>query len=384
MGFVSGKTYRFTNNHYQSYALNVYGTNAASTGRNICLFEDTPSDVMQDWVVKENGSGYRLHSAVNDSFVLDCSDGSLSNSYKNNAHLCATSQTSTTDSRVEFEYVSDNVYKIYLPGKNLYLTATNTTLVNGLPASSISNATALKGGTGGQSNVYWATESSSDKQEWIVSPEVDGGSSPDPGPENPYENLGWRYVFRKSNGTDDVNNADGDFCYDPSGSVPPEYHKHKGIDVICPEGTNLYSPASGKVVAYGGKPFVCVWDSDTTVPADTPPDGRYQGGRGYFVVLEMDQKDPVTNKTMYIRYLHMRSLPNVYVGKRVTSSTLLGQVGNTGASDTAHLHLDITTMPLSSAPWHGDNQTASNMINPVNFFPEVQFPSSYYVVNSYI
>lgn len=176
MGFVNGTTYRFTNKYYSGHALNVYGTNAASTGRNVCLYTDTPSDIMQKWVVRTSGSGYRMHSLVNNSFVLDCSDGSLSNSYKNNAHLCATSQTSLTDSQVEFEKVSDNLYRIYLPGKNLYLTATNTNLVNNLPASSISTATALTGGTGGQSNVYWAAYSSSTKQQWTVTPSVDGGT----------------------------------------------------------------------------------------------------------------------------------------------------------------------------------------------------------------
>lgn len=187
MGFVNGKTYRFINKYYSSHALNVFGTNAASTGRNVCLFKDDDTDIMQDWVVKTSGSGYRMHSAVNQSFVLDCSDGSMSSSYKNNAHLCATSQTSTKDSQVEFKKVGDNVYKIYLPGKGLYLTATNTKLVNNLPASSIGNADALTGGTGGQSNVYWASNSTSIKQQWIVSPEVDDSGSS--GEDLPEQNL---------------------------------------------------------------------------------------------------------------------------------------------------------------------------------------------------
>lgn len=59
-------------------------------------------------------------------------------------------------------------------------------------------------------------------------------------------------------------------------------------------------------------------------------------------------------------------------------------VGNTGASDTAHLHLDISTMPLSSCPWSGNRQTYENTINPVNFFPNVKFPVNYYNIKSYI
>lgn len=176
MGFSNGTTYRFTNKAYPSFALNVYGDNAASTGRNVCLYSSNTTDIMQKWVVRTSGNGFRMHSAVNNSYVLDCSDGSLASSYAKNAHLCATSQTSTTDSQVTFQRVTDNVYKIYLPGKKLYLTATNTNRnASNLPASSIKSATALTGGTGGESNVYWASSSSSTKQQWTVSPSVDGG-----------------------------------------------------------------------------------------------------------------------------------------------------------------------------------------------------------------
>ena len=187
MNFINGNTYRIKNQYYPNHALNVYGTNAASTGRNVCLYDDTPSDKMQRWVLKTCGDGFQLCSAVNNSYVLDCSDGSLTNSYKNNAHLCASSSTSATDSKVKFIEVSDDLYKIYLPGKNLYLTATNINRLNGLPASTIKTATALTGGTGGQSNVYWAAAATSEnaikKQCWTIEKYSDsssgGGTSSD-------------------------------------------------------------------------------------------------------------------------------------------------------------------------------------------------------------
>ena len=180
MNFINGNTYRIKNQYYPNHALNVYGTNAASTGRNVCLYDDTPSDKMQRWVLKTCGDGFQLCSAVNNSYVLDCSDGSLTNSYKNNAHLCASSSTSATDSKVKFIEVSDDLYKIYLPGKNLYLTATNINRLNGLPASTIKTATALTGGTGGQSNVYWAAAATSEnaikKQCWTIEKYSDSSS----------------------------------------------------------------------------------------------------------------------------------------------------------------------------------------------------------------
>lgn len=172
MNFINGNIYRIKNQYYPNHALNVYGTNAASTGRNVCLYDNTPSDIMQRWVLKTYGDGFQLCSAVNSDYVLDCSDGSLTNSYKNNAHLCKFSPKSAADNTVEFIEVSDDLYKIYLPGKNLYLTATNINRLNGLPASTIKTATALTGGTGGQSNVYWAAAATSDlaiqKQCWTI------------------------------------------------------------------------------------------------------------------------------------------------------------------------------------------------------------------------
>ncbi len=343
MGFTNGATYRFINKYYTGHALNVYGTNAASTGRNVCLYTNTPSDIMQKWVVKTSGSGFRMHSAVNSTYVLDCSDGSLSASYANNAHLCATSQTSTTDSQVQFVYVSDNVYKIYLPGKNLYLTATNTTLVSGLPASSISTATALTGGTGGQSNVYWAASSTSTKQQWTVSPNVDGGSS------NPYAALNWSYVFS------DSSNAWGYWGYSPTGnsnSNNGQPHIHWGIDIICNTGIAIRSPAAATVFETG-----------------------YSSDRGNYIVLKMNQTDPVSGRSMYVRFLHMRD-PALVTSGSVTKDRTLGYVGNSGTV-TPHLHLDINTK--TSAQGSGTGFSTANTINPVRLFPNISFPSNYYL-----
>ncbi len=224
MGFVNGRTYRFVSNAFRGYALNVYGTNAASTGRNICLFTNDTTDIMQKWVVQSSsGSHFRMHSSVNNNFVLDRSDGTLSTSYSNNAHLCSTAETSLKDSEVIFEPTdTDNVYRICLAGHNLYLTATNTKVVNNVPASAIRTSTALTGGTGGESNVYWTSKAPSSsvmgpKQEWIVSPKVDGGTES----SNPYAALKWRYVFRTASGADDTSNANGYYGYDPLAAVDP-------------------------------------------------------------------------------------------------------------------------------------------------------------------
>lgn len=369
MGFVNGRTYRFVSNAFRGYALNVYGTNAASTGRNVCLFTNDTADIMQKWVVRSSGSGrFRMHSSVNNNFVLDCSDGALDTSYKNNAHLCSTVETNLKDSEVVFEPTgTDNVYRICLVGHNLYLTATNTKVVNNVPASAIRTSTALTGGTGGESNVYWASKAPSSsvmgsKQEWIVSPKVDGV----PESNNPYAALKWRYVF------DNIQNCNGEFGYDPTRSPKG----HWGIDVICDEGIVVRAPAKGTVYAVGGSTFQHSGSPNVNISGVSE-----HKSMGYFVVLKMDDLDPVTKRPMYVRFLHFRAVPPVRYGETVSAGKLLGYVGDTGESTAPHLHLDINTK--SSNQFYGDGYTTANTINPVNFFPGVSFPAKYYNTGVY-
>ena len=175
MSFIHGHTYRLFSVAYPSLALNVYGTNAASTGRNVCLYDkdENPNDPMQKWYVtrfSENDDyGFVMRSVVNNTFVLDRSDGSVSTSYNNNAHLCKETSTTALDCRVEPINVQGNVYRICLPGRNLYLTATNGNGTN--PTSSITTQSQL---TGANKNVYWAAEATTvgsaayNKQCWTV------------------------------------------------------------------------------------------------------------------------------------------------------------------------------------------------------------------------
>ena len=92
--------------------------------------------------------------------------------------------------------------------------------------------------------------------------------------------------------------------------------------------------------------------------------------------LKMDDLDPRTEKPLYVRFLHMQDIPPVSYGARVHAGTLLGYVGNTGRSDVAHLHLDINTK--NNYQYSGEGFSNDNTINPVNFFPNVQFPANYY------
>ena len=169
MTIVNGRTYRFINVYHNGYGLNIYGTGASDIkgGQNVCLYSESPTDSMQQWEVEERGSnGYRLHAVPKPSYVLDCSDGSISTSYKNNAHMCAETGTTDADCAVEFEYVGGNQVRIHLGQKGLCLTATTVAESDAELSNNISTSAALRGGSEGRGNVYWKTPADEGSMTW--------------------------------------------------------------------------------------------------------------------------------------------------------------------------------------------------------------------------
>ena len=190
MDIVNGKTYRFINVYHDGYGLNIYGTKNTDIkgGQNVCLYSASPTDQMQQWkAVAVSGASdvFQLEAVLNSVYVLDCSDGSISTSYKNNAHMCKKTGTSAVDSGIIAKPVQGNQVRICLPEKNLYLTATTVTEDDTELSNNISTSAALRGGSTGRGNVYWASPASEGsltwkKQCWKVV-EVGGGTDPDPG-----------------------------------------------------------------------------------------------------------------------------------------------------------------------------------------------------------
>lgn len=88
----------------------------------------------------------------------------------------------------------------------------------------------------------------------------------------------------------------------------------------------------------------------------------------------MNQTDPVSGRSMYVRFLHMRDPALITTGS-VAKNKTLGYVGNSGTV-TPHLHLDINTLTSSQAS--GGAFSAAITINPVRLFPNISFPSNYY------
>lgn len=353
MALVNGATYRLENRADGNRSLNVYGNSPASLA-NVCLWTSDDDDICQQWVYKKSGTREYFVCKGNQNLALDLFTGSSSTAnVKNyNAHVYAPSETSY----VEIEEISGGYIRIKLDYNGRYLTANQGS--NGTSGGKDVNAAG---------NVYFYNGGLTDKsQDWDPI-RLDGGSTPDPEPANPYADLGWRYVF------DDESNSFGYYGYDPVGA----YHLHWGIDVICDAGIKLRAPASGTVYAVGGSTFQYSGNPNVNIDNTSP-----HNTMGYFVVLKMDDKDPITNRTMYVRFLHMRDVPDLRYGDSVDAGDLLGYVGNTGESDTAHLHLDVNTK--TSIQYYGDGFSRQNTINPVNFYPSVNFPSRYYDYDSYI
>lgn len=185
-----GGTYRIYPIRLQGVALNAYGSSATTSGQNVCLYKDTPSDTMQDWIIRvfdiDEGS-YRIYSANNTNLVLDRSDGSLRTSRNNNAHLCKLTGTSPKDSEVMITTPAGDSQghvfiklKAAINGQVLYLTSTNYSSSDSTP-SSITSSMALN--TNG--NVYWAPQSSETRayQYWRLEKQGDSGETPPPDPE---------------------------------------------------------------------------------------------------------------------------------------------------------------------------------------------------------
>lgn len=150
-------------------------------------------------------------------------------------------------------------------------------------------------------------------------------------------------------------NASGDWGYSPTGNSNRKDSKpyiHWGIDIICATGTALRAPAAATVFETGSG-----------------------GSRGNYIVLKMNEKDPVSGRYMYVRFLHMDDTALVTSGS-VAKYTPLGYVGNSGTVE-PHLHLDINTKTSDQAS--GTGFSTANTINPVKLFPNISFPSNYYL-----
>jgi|GEM_PF-1015840 len=125
---------------------------------------------------------------------------------------------------------------------------------------------------------------------------------------------------------------------------------HLGLDLDAPKDSNIYSVDSGAVKFSG-----------------------YHSSTGYYVVIANDTKASGVSNPLYVRYLHMDNAPEVSTNDSVSAGETIGYVGSYGAyigsKPVPHLHMDVNTIKATG----GRNFTTRNTIDPMLFFPDVDF-----------
>lgn len=302
-----GKTYLFQNKADGSRSLNVWcsSTYPATNLSNVCLWETDTDDTAQQWILAraDNNTNYVLKSVENSAKCLDLYTGT-GDGANINAHLYSQSSTSYLIFE-NGEY--SNTVRIRLAGttKNGYY----------LTANQGSHGTRTGKGVNSNGNVYfYSTLLTDNSQEWEII-EIGSSSGGETGGNGQKLKL-------PING---VNIISASRTTDPNSSYADSYNGsfHYGADIACGNGTELKGLGSGTVVGKG-----------------------YNAKEGNFISVKYQNCIPVdagNNKDLIVRYFHMNSV-SADIDDSVTTSTLLGKSGNTGAwSGGYHVHVEVDT-----------------------------------------
>ncbi len=397
MDIVNGKTYRFINVYHDGYGLNIYGTKDTDIkgGQNVCLYSASTTDQMQQWEIEERGSnGYRLHAVLKPSYVLDCSDGSISTSYKNNAHMCAETGTTDVDCAVEFEYVSSNQVRIHLGQKGLCLTATTVAENDAELSNNISTSAALRGGSTGRGNVYWASPASEGsmtwkKQCWEVV-EVGGGTDPDPGettsaPIDPPANIESVNIMQRYKAPLPFTGSNITIYNVQNDNSTEYYHRGSGFRP-SENGENFLDTANGQTVLSTIQNFAKEVFAIDYLPARSSVAyylfGEYDSKAKFHYGVDMNIGDGkkihafwggkilakggdygcvmiyVPELEVTTIYLHMKNIPNsLTVNQTIPAGTIIGEQSNVSRDNiTSHLHFEVRPKEVYSA---GNNFSSS-------------------------
>lgn len=100
-----------------------------------------------------------------------------------------------------------------------------------------------------------------------------------------------------------------------------------------------------------------------TVIVSKKQSGDYRGGYGAFgnyLVIKCDND-------IWVLMAHLKYLPSVKVGERVTIGQKVGIAGNTGNSTGRHLHIEVADHPIASSNWWTSFRDASD--KPSDYIP---------------
>jgi murein DD-endopeptidase MepM/ murein hydrolase activator NlpD len=109
-----------------------------------------------------------------------------------------------------------------------------------------------------------------------------------------------------------------------------KYRDHRGVDIMVPEGTPVFSPVSGSIVYSEAGHTRITEDSMRSQPGHQPQ---------YSVLIKLDKPIDYNGKTYNMVYLtHLGGLSGLKPGERVTTET---QLGISGTAVAPHIHLGL-------------------------------------------
>ncbi len=295
-------TYTFKN-AYSGKMLNLYG-GYTTDGTNVCQYTEDNSDE-QKWTL---GDDSKLYTYGSTDKCLDKYTSS-SNAKNRNADIW----TNSDDDNQKVTFVPTGSYvKIQLIGTSYFLTAYYGTANGG-------NTDARKV-PGAEGNVYWATEddvTNTNQQKWLATL-VNSSSNGD----NETETGTIQKLRLPINGVN-VLSASRTTSY--SSSYYGQYTAlHYGGDIACGNRTVLKALGTGTVVGKG-----------------------YNEKEGNFITVRYNNCiscNGVTPRDIAVRYFHMDEVTS-NVGDIVSTSTIIGYSGNTGAwaFGNNHVHIEVDT-----------------------------------------
>ena len=306
MSIESNKTYKIRSAISSTRMLNLYSSGTAANGMNVVLYTSDNSNE-QKWLF----DGDRLRPKTDITFCLDRYTAST---YLDNADIWKASASDAAAQKIELEAYGIYYYirpQTKVDGKDYYLTASNNT--NG-------NATAAGKQAGADGNVYWAEQLNGGgdyHQLWFFT--EDSGSSSGGGTGGGENGQKLRLPI---NG---VNTLSASRTIAATSSYKTAYGVcHYGADIACGGGTILKGLGNGTVVGTG-----------------------YNAKEGNFISVKYLNCIPVsgdTYKDLIVRYFHMKSV-SANLNDAVTTSTTLGESGNTGAwaFEKHHVHIEVDT-----------------------------------------
>ena len=305
MAVTSGTTYRFTNAQFPAKALNVYASGTTiSARRNVCLYTNDTTDVMQQWVpVGNETDGYFLKCSANQNYALHYATGADSGSCVGNADVKSGIAKAPTEFLVDFIYLGNNQVKIKRRNSNEYLTAYND-------AAPTSNTISTKTTNG---NVYWtADDSLGNKQVWNISPSIDE--------EDVTE--GQRLIMPINQSRITVSYKSNAPAYHEQGFSDPT---HYGVDMV---GTprDFFASGDGTIVGYRAV------------------DG---GSLGKWLAVRYNNVIDIHGNNIgdvVFRYCHLDDIYKTSGEVHVDDASPMARYGSTGTgASSPHLHMEVDT-----------------------------------------